>query len=185
MGGIDKFFSNPNGIYRKVNWLMGKVKQLSSQQTGVPTLQEVVDKGDEADEITLEQLVLKQSGSFSDPEIALKTYGNGYLSIYTKFDNKQFYYHHHSFAYVDDDAHSASFITSNLTGSKSYYLPDNSGTILLKPQETEFQHLDTNAEKGEMRYLIDAANISYRGIASGGGTDFALVIYDGNNWIYH
>lgn len=188
---INKFFSNPKGIYNKVNWLTKEVKKLINQGQGgggggnIPTLQEVVDEGDEADEITLEELVIQQPGPFNTKDIGIKTYDAGYVSIYTKFDQKSFGYRHHTFTYTDDDSHSATFDTTGLTGGRIYDLPDYAGEILLKPLETDFQYISNNPQKGDMRYLTDAANIAYRGIASGGGTDFALILYDGTNWIYH
>ena len=33
--------------------------------------------------------------------------------------------------------------------------------------------------------ITDASAVSYRGVASGGGSDTALVFYDGTQWIYH
>lgn len=41
------------------------------------------------------------------------------------------------------------------------------------------------ASIGEITYITDASSVTYRGIASGGGSDFALVVYNGTNWIYH
>ena len=38
---------------------------------------------------------------------------------------------------------------------------------------------------GMMATITDASSISYRGVAAGGGSDTALVFYDGTNWIYH
>jgi hypothetical protein len=38
---------------------------------------------------------------------------------------------------------------------------------------------------GQTAYVTDAASISYRGAATGGGSDTALVFFDGTNWIYH
>lgn len=40
-------------------------------------------------------------------------------------------------------------------------------------------------EEGELAYITDADTISYRANAVGGGTAKALVLFDGNNWIYH
>jgi hypothetical protein len=42
-----------------------------------------------------------------------------------------------------------------------------------------------NGRKGLMATVFDASNVTYRGIATGGGTETALVLYDGTNWIYH
>lgn len=41
------------------------------------------------------------------------------------------------------------------------------------------------ATTGMLATITDANSISYRGVASGGGSDTALVFYDGTNWIYH
>jgi surface protein len=38
---------------------------------------------------------------------------------------------------------------------------------------------------GMVTYITDASTISYRADAAGGGTDYALVTYNGAKWIYH
>ena len=38
---------------------------------------------------------------------------------------------------------------------------------------------------GTVKCISDASAISYRGVATGGGSDIALVMSDGTNWIYH
>lgn len=38
---------------------------------------------------------------------------------------------------------------------------------------------------GDIAHVTDASIISYRGVATGGGSDVALVFFDGNNWLYH
>ena len=38
---------------------------------------------------------------------------------------------------------------------------------------------------GKLAVINDASAITYRANAAGGGTDVALVMYDGTNWIYH
>jgi len=38
---------------------------------------------------------------------------------------------------------------------------------------------------GDMAHVTDASAVSYRGIAVGGGSDVALVFFDGTNWLYH
>jgi parallel beta-helix repeat protein len=38
---------------------------------------------------------------------------------------------------------------------------------------------------GTLAVITDASAISYRAVAAGGGTDLALVMFDGANWIYH
>ena len=40
-------------------------------------------------------------------------------------------------------------------------------------------------EEGTICYVTDADSVSYRAIATGGGSEKALVMYDGTNWIYH
>lgn len=40
-------------------------------------------------------------------------------------------------------------------------------------------------QAGEIRHVTDAAAITYRAVATGGGSDTALVMWDGTNWIYH
>lgn len=38
---------------------------------------------------------------------------------------------------------------------------------------------------GQLAVITDAGIVTYRGVASGGGSNVALVMYDGTNWIYH
>jgi hypothetical protein len=38
---------------------------------------------------------------------------------------------------------------------------------------------------GTIAHITDASTISYRADAVGGGSDFALVVYNGTKWIYH
>jgi hypothetical protein len=38
---------------------------------------------------------------------------------------------------------------------------------------------------GDIAHITDASTISYRADAAGGGSDFALVVYNGTKWIYH
>lgn len=38
---------------------------------------------------------------------------------------------------------------------------------------------------GTIAHITDASTISYRADAAGGGSDFALVVYNGTKWIYH
>ena len=42
-----------------------------------------------------------------------------------------------------------------------------------------------SATIGDIAYVTDAGTVTYRGTASGGGSNFSLVIYNGTNWIYH
>ena len=48
-----------------------------------------------------------------------------------------------------------------------------------------FSSLPLSPETNSTASITDAGTVTYRGIASGGGTDFALVVFDGTNWIYH
>lgn len=59
-------------------------------------------------------------------------------------------------------------------------IPEN----LSNPIIYTFASLPTGVT-GRIARISDASGISYRGIASGGGSDIALVMYDGTNWIYH
>lgn len=38
---------------------------------------------------------------------------------------------------------------------------------------------------GLIKYVTDATTVTYRAVATGGGSNFALVVFDGTNWIYH
>lgn len=49
---------------------------------------------------------------------------------------------------------------------------------------TTFANLPTSPSKGDIRSITDASVVSYRSIASGGGTNAAIVLYDGLNWVY-
>lgn len=58
------------------------------------------------------------------------------------------------------------------------------GKLLNLPSYT-VSTLPTGNE-GALAYVTDANNVSYRAIATGGGTESALVLFDkNNNWIYH
>ena len=51
-------------------------------------------------------------------------------------------------------------------------------------EDSTFANLPAGIE-GQIRYITDADAISYRATAVGGGTEKALVFFDGTNWIYH
>ena len=48
-----------------------------------------------------------------------------------------------------------------------------------------YADLPSSPTVGMISYINDAYSVSYRGTAAGGGSDIALVFYDGSNWIYH
>jgi hypothetical protein len=48
-----------------------------------------------------------------------------------------------------------------------------------------FATLPASPITGMLAYITDADTISYRAVAVGGGSDTALVFYDGTDWIYH
>ena len=50
---------------------------------------------------------------------------------------------------------------------------------------TSFASLPSGLPAGSIMTISDASAISYRGVAAGGGTDVAVVMFDGTNWIYH
>ncbi len=59
---------------------------------------------------------------------------------------------------------------------------------VLTTDRTTFANLPAITEGvtiGSIATISDASAISYRGIAAGGGSDTALVMWDGTNWIYH
>lgn len=48
-----------------------------------------------------------------------------------------------------------------------------------------FSNLPSNPVTGQLATITDADNVSYRADAIGGGTEKALVFYEGTKWIYH
>ena len=48
-----------------------------------------------------------------------------------------------------------------------------------------FAALPTSPTAGQLAVITDASSITYRGDAAGGGTDVALVMWNGTKWIYH
>jgi hypothetical protein len=48
-----------------------------------------------------------------------------------------------------------------------------------------FANLPTNPETGWIRSITDASTVTYRATASGGGSNFATVVYNGTLWIYN
>ncbi len=58
-------------------------------------------------------------------------------------------------------------------------------TYLLNINVTSFLNLPTTLPTGTIACVSDASSVTYRGIASGGGNETALVMWDGSNWIYH
>ena len=48
-----------------------------------------------------------------------------------------------------------------------------------------YSDLPSSPTVGTISYINDASSVSYRGTAAGGGSDVALVFYDGSNWLYH
>ena len=56
---------------------------------------------------------------------------------------------------------------------------------LLKPNGSYTVATLPSGQTGQITYITDATTVTYRGIAAGGGTNFALVVFDGTNWIYH
>jgi hypothetical protein len=77
-----------------------------------------------------------------------------------------------------------------VTESRSVTLKDESGTVALisdigKITASPFVGLPASPVTGWLRIINDASSITYRATASGGGSDTALVMYNGTNWIYH
>ena len=62
---------------------------------------------------------------------------------------------------------------ANLNGSLKFTGPSRS-----------YADLPSSPTVGMISYINDASSVSYRGTAAGGGSDVALVFYDGSNWIY-
>ena len=76
---------------------------------------------------------------------------------------------------VDDDA----FIKGKITVFKYISVPfiklSTSYTFVTLP----------GASRGQICSITDAGTVTYRANAVGGGSNFALVVYDGSKWIYH
>ena len=78
---------------------------------------------------------------------------------------------------------------SNGTISEKFAISETSVEITevlkFKPSSRTYADLPSSPSQGMISYIADASSVSYRGTASGGGSDIALVFYDGSNWIYH
>lgn len=48
-----------------------------------------------------------------------------------------------------------------------------------------FSTLPSSPITGTIAYITDAGTVTYRGDAAGGGSNFALVVWNGTKWIYH
>ncbi|AZJ34550.1 hypothetical protein [Tenacibaculum singaporense] len=48
-----------------------------------------------------------------------------------------------------------------------------------------FANLPSSPSAGDIATITDAGSVAYRGVASEGGSNIALVMYDGTNWVYH
>lgn len=86
---------------------------------------------------------------------------------------------------VDFGAGSITFAIGDIVandGSIWYKKVDNSQTFITNTYT--FSTLPSGVI-GMLATITDASSVSYRGTASGGGSDTALVFYDGTNWIYH
>ncbi len=55
----------------------------------------------------------------------------------------------------------------------------------LKTTFANLPAITNGVENGSIATITDATTPTYRGVASGGGTETALVMWDGTNWIYH
>ena len=76
----------------------------------------------------------------------------------------------------------AAEFNSGLSVSQDFFLQQGGMVI----QSTTVSALPAaSALSGAIRTVSDASAISYRGVAAGGGSDIALVMSDGTNWIYH
>lgn len=60
----------------------------------------------------------------------------------------------------------------------------NTNSILTLSPYT-FGLLPASPVEGDVAFITDGASVSYRGIASGGGSETVMVFYDGTNWLYH
>lgn len=104
--------------------------------------------------------------------------------------------------YIDLSTATNGFVLGNKTNSnKIFYATTEKAFIFIESDNTfagvrasdlylppvNFASLPSGAQLsvGLICTINDASSITYRGTASGGGSDFALVIYDGTNWIYH
>jgi len=94
-----------------------------------------------------------------------------------------------AFIFVDGGINIAEAETNGILVIESVVdLPSElAGTLQAKALITDtftFATLPTGVV-GMTATITDASSVSYRGVASGGGSDTALVFYDGTQWIYH
>lgn len=57
--------------------------------------------------------------------------------------------------------------------------------LVTKIQGYTFDTLPTTPAIGDIAYITDASSVAYRSVATGGGSNTAIVFYDGTNWLYH
>ncbi|XRE42342.1 hypothetical protein ACIVBQ_000546 [Tenacibaculum discolor] len=82
---------------------------------------------------------------------------------------------------------SESNLPSEFSGSikASVFIGDGSQLEnVLKKVVTTFSNLPNLPSIGDKAVITDAGTVTYRGIASGGGTNVAQVLFDGTQWIY-
>jgi hypothetical protein len=65
---------------------------------------------------------------------------------------------------------------------------DNTGynivTDLLSLNTQSFASLPISAMSGDVAVINDGDNVSYRGVATGGGSETVIVLYNGTQWLY-
>ena len=105
---------------------------------------------------------------------------SGNLSVLTFYDTGEL-----QSGTITYDPFATEFISSENIVAPSIISTGNIEGVNFKTDSLTFATLPASPIQGWMRTITDASAITYRAIASGGGTDFALVVYDGTNWIYH
>lgn len=83
------------------------------------------------------------------------------------------------------------YSSSNFVAGTNYLAPNGNGIGLtnveaasLKNEGLTFATLPSSPNNGDIATITDASNVVSGGNAAGGGTDTALVVYDGANWVY-
>ena len=89
-------------------------------------------------------------------------------------------------AFIEFDPYATWFLFDKDIKSSSaiFATTEMSGAYLKARTSYTFATLPATAI-GLIAHITDASSVSYRAVASGGGSDYALVTYDGTNWIYH
>lgn len=64
-------------------------------------------------------------------------------------------------------------------------IAENVEVSTIKTTQYLFSALPASPTTGMLATITDASYVKYRSVARGGGSDVALVFYNGTHWVYH